>query len=386
MKSLLISAIAISATLWTVAANSGDQTNPELIPTPYSNYLQEDFQSYLEETTQWIRENRLYRTENKNLEVAVNSPFEFKPAKPEKGVLLIHGLSDSPYSFIDISGRLYEQGFLVRTVLLPGHGGKPADLMIPTIDNWLELIAHHTALLQQEVDQVWVGGFSTGANLAMIEAMNNPEVDGTLLFSPAFISQKPIDFLAPYAKHFIDWADNDPEVSITRFESLTMNGAALFYESSKMVREQLEQTPYDKPVFLTLSESDSVVDVERVYQYFNENLLNQHNHLTWLGERTFEEDKVSSYSMNLPEQRISSASHMSVLYSPTNQFYGSEGSIRICNNGQSQSKEDACNEGAETWFASFDYTESDRIYARLTWNPYFEESMLDMMGVISSIQ
>ena len=177
-------------------------------------------------------------------------------------------------------------------------------------------------------------------------------------------------------------ADIDPEVSITRFESLTMNAAALYYETAERVRGLIADEPFDRPVLFTISESDSVINADATYRLFRERFSHQNNRLIWFGERVFKQNDVIGYSMKLPEQRISTASHMSVLYSPENALYGREGSIRICNNGQAQVKEDACNDGAETWFSSFDYSEPGKIYARLTWNPYFEESMALVNQVI----
>ena len=339
----------------------------------------------MDETRQWLAKNRVFRSDDPTLEVSVNAPFELTPKQPTgKGILLIHGLSDSPYSFTDVADHLAKEGFLVRTVLLPGHGAKPADLMLPSIENWLELISHHTQLLASEVDEVWVGGFSTGANLALIEAYDNPNIAGALLFSPAIYSRKPLDFLAPYAKYVMDWADIDPEVSITRFDSLTMNAAALYYQTSRMVRDRIESRTFTRPVLFTISESDSVIDAEKTFDYFNTRFDNEHNKMLWFGERTFKQNSVVQYSMILPEKRISTASHMSVLYSPLNEFYGEQGSIRICNNGQTEAQEIACNDGAETWFSSFDYSEEGKIYARLTWNPYFKESMAMLSKVIKS--
>lgn len=378
-----ICAITLSTMLWSLTIASKNGLSPT--PTQFSEYLQEDFQQYLEETRAWIKQHREFRSDDHAFELSVNAPYELKPSTvARKGVLLIHGLSDSPYAFVDIAARLQKEGVLVRTVLLPGHGAKPVDLKLPTLDQWLELISHHIKLLQREVDDVWIGGFSTGANLALIEAANNPAISGTLLFSPAISSRKPLDFLAPYAKHLMDWADKDPEVSITRFESLTMNGAALFYQSSYLVRELLDDKPYTQPVFIGVSEHDSVVNVERIYQYFNDTFINPNNRFLWLGERQFDASNALSYSMHLPEQRIISGSHMSLLYAPDNPLYGEQGSIRICNNGQSQEKEDACNAGQTSWFSAFDHSEGDHIYARLTWNPYFEETMQAMMKVINA--
>lgn len=367
------------------AINGCSSKQVRLEPTRFSYFLQNDFDLYIAETRQWLRDNRVFRSNDPELEIQLNSPFEIKPQNASgKAVLLIHGLSDSPHSFSDISKKLADNGFLVRSLLLPGHGGKPEDLMLPTINDWLSLVEHHTRLLMNEVDEVWLAGFSTGANLALIEAINNTEVKGVVLFSPAIVSSKKLVFLAPIAKYFVDWADIDPEENITRFDSLTMNAAALYYQSSEIVRELLDSTHFERPAFFALSEHDSVVDSDAVYNYFKNCFTHQDKQMLWFGERQWEDEKISFYSMHKPAKRISTGSHMSVVYAPYNPFYGEEGSIRICNNGQNQNAEAACRSGAETWFSTYGYVEENKIHARLTWNPHFDAMMMQIMALLNA--
>ena len=49
------------------------------------------------------------------------APFELSGAD-DHGVLLIHGLTDSPYSLRRVGQILYERGFYVLGLRLPGHG------------------------------------------------------------------------------------------------------------------------------------------------------------------------------------------------------------------------------------------------------------------------
>jgi pimeloyl-ACP methyl ester carboxylesterase len=207
---------------------SNQPVQPEKQPSEnMANYLQNDFQQYIQDNQQWLRKNRMYLSQNPEQEILLNSPFELKPDQPNgKAALLVHGLSDSPFSFTDIAQELVEQGFLVRVILLPGHGSKPADLMLPELKDWTAIVRHHTDLLSKNYDDIWLGGYSTGANLVTIEAVENPDVDGLLLFSPAFEPQSSAVRFAPYARYLVDWAEVDPEDNIVKFESLAMNGAA----------------------------------------------------------------------------------------------------------------------------------------------------------------
>ena len=348
-------------------------------------YQQDSFDAYVNDTQDWLLKNRVFMTKDKQLEIQLNSPTEYQPAKPNgKAVLLVHGLGDSPYSFKDIATHLAEQGYLVRTVLLPGHGSRVGDLMQPNLEDWQGVVAHHTQLLEQEYDSVWLGGYSTGANLVTSQAMNDPKISGLLLFSPAFQPSSSAVQYAGLASYFVTWADQDPEDNVLRYNSLPMNGASVYYETSEVVREDLQDKHFDKPVFIMMSEGDSVIDTRFVQQAFTESMPNPNNVLIWQGETTLDDPRAVQYSMKIPEQRISNGSHMGLLFSPSNPYYGINGSEKICSNGQEEGLEAQCNATSEVWYSAWGYREEGKNHARLTYNPYFSDSMEKLDAVLNS--
>ncbi|WP_060981624.1 alpha/beta hydrolase [Vibrio splendidus] len=356
------------------------ETSPDL-----PNYQQDSFDAYVNDTQNWLLNNRVFMTEDKQLEIQLNSPTEYKPTEPNgKAVLLVHGLGDSPYSFNDIATHLAEQGYLVRTVLLPGHGSRVGDLMQPSLEDWQGVVAHHTKLLEQEYGSVWLGGYSTGANLVTSQAMHDPKVSGLLLFSPAFQPSSSAVQYAGLASYFVTWADQDPEDNVLRYNSLPMNGASVYYETSEVVREDLQDKHFDKPVFIMMSEGDSVIDTNYVQQAFTESMPNPSNVLIWQGETTLNDPRTIQYSMKLPEQRISNGSHMGLLFSPNNPYYGINGSEKICSNGQPEGFEEQCNTTNEVRYSAWGYQEDGKNHARLTYNPYFSDSMAKLDAVLNS--
>src|SRR5690606_2204589 len=92
------------------------------------------FADYQAKTRQMVAERRSFQSDDHAAEIRYNTPQEWRPDEQspspgaQRGILLAHGLGDSPFSFSDIGPALARQGFLVRTVLLPGHGTDPADL------------------------------------------------------------------------------------------------------------------------------------------------------------------------------------------------------------------------------------------------------------------
>lgn len=99
------------------------------------------FEHYQQQMEERIRRSRR-DLEEKNAEwiITANSPFQFLPKnpKPDKGIVLIHGLLDSPFKMQDLGRFFQTQGFLVHGILLEGHGTNPENLENVTYQEWIE--------------------------------------------------------------------------------------------------------------------------------------------------------------------------------------------------------------------------------------------------------
>ena len=67
-------------------------------------------------------------------------------------------------------------------LLLPGCGTMPEDMAAPTADDWRRVVNEQAAVLRRDLNQLepgtdgkprpmWLGGFSTGCNLALEAAL-----------------------------------------------------------------------------------------------------------------------------------------------------------------------------------------------------------------------
>ena len=65
-----------------------------------------------------------------------NRTYEMVPEQIRGGALLLHGLSDSPYSLRRLAEILYQRGFYVLALRLPGHGTIPAALTEVRWEDW----------------------------------------------------------------------------------------------------------------------------------------------------------------------------------------------------------------------------------------------------------
>ena len=164
------------------------------------------FEAYRQETIQRLEKRRDFQTADRKAELDWNAPREWRPeGQPQKGILLVHGLGDSPWTFHDIGQYLAAHGFLVRAVLLPGHGTRPEDLLHVKLRDWQRVVDEQTKALQKEVKEVYLGGFSLGGDLVLDYAYAHPEIAGLLLFSPAFKSDEPFAWVAPWISWAVPW-------------------------------------------------------------------------------------------------------------------------------------------------------------------------------------
>ncbi|MGR4069786.1 lysophospholipase [Halomonas sp. LR3S48] len=345
-------------------------------------YDQDSFDQYVRDTRAWIAENRAFLSDDHNLEIQLNTPFELRPDKPAKrGILFVHGLGASPWYFSDIATAMADDGWLVRSILLPGHGTRPADLMLPDSEDWEKTVAHHANLLAAEVDELWLGGFSTGGNLVTSHALSDENVAGLLLFSPGFYPDNGYLFLAPVISRLWDWVDIDDEDNIATYQSLPTRGAALYYRSVRAVQKDLKTARFDKPVLITMSQHDSVLDPSATLDAFQTRFPNQQSRFVWYGDAPQELDdpRITALASNLPDRRISTFSHMNVLFAPENTYYGEKGSHIILENGQDGIP---LPEDSNTlWFGAWGQIAAEKYHARLTWNPYF----LDLLDSIREV-
>ena len=349
------------------------------------------FDEYVKTTKQMLMTNRYFLTEHHEAEVAANAPFELRGKQigsPKKGILLVHGLGDSPWSFVDIGQALAKRGLLVRTVLLHGHGTRPADLIRADYKDWQKLVANHVALLKQDVDEVYLGGFSTGANLALLHAIDDTSIKGLVLFSPGFQANEPLVALTPLLALFSDWTRRSlPEktTNYVRYSAIPTNGFAQYYHTSQKVLDHFSKRGFTRPTAIIASEHDSIINAENTRTLFSNNFTHPSSRLLWYGSTpSGVSGNVHYINSAQPALRISNMSHLGMLFSPDNPYYGINGTERLCRNGQKAPNAlEHCRNGEAVWYGAKGYQEPDKIHARLTFNPQFAlmlESLSEALG------
>ncbi len=104
-----------------------------------------------------------------------------------RGVLLIHGLTGTPMEMRLLAKGLHSAGFTVQCVQLAGHCGSVEDLLNTGWRDWYGSVSVAAQTLRREVDELYVGGLSMGALLALKLAADRPDaVDGVGVYGATF--------------------------------------------------------------------------------------------------------------------------------------------------------------------------------------------------------
>jgi carboxylesterase len=127
-----------------------------------------------------------------------------------QGVLLIHGLTGTPAEMRRVGMGLHRAGFTVHGVQLAGHCGDMDDLLATGWRDWYASVERAAEALAGEVDQVFVAGLSMGALLALMLAIERPElVAGVGVYGATFRYDgwnipwtRHLSFLLPWFKRF----------------------------------------------------------------------------------------------------------------------------------------------------------------------------------------
>ncbi len=110
--------------------------------------------------------------------IDVGMPFLVKGKSKNVGVLLSHGYMAAPREVENLARYLGSIGFWVYVPRLKGHGTSPDDLATRSYQDWMVSIDRGYAIISSLCQRVVVGGFSTGAGLALDVAARVKEVAG----------------------------------------------------------------------------------------------------------------------------------------------------------------------------------------------------------------
>jgi len=122
-----------------------------------------------------------------------NKTFELAPSKIRGGALLVHGMSDSPYSMRALARICEQEGFYALAMRMPGHGTVPAGLERANWHDWTAAVRLGVRHVRQTIGDgkpIVLVGYSNGGALVLnyaidaIESGGLPRPDRLILVSP----------------------------------------------------------------------------------------------------------------------------------------------------------------------------------------------------------
>ncbi len=360
------------------------------------------FDDYVSSTQSMLREAHAKRTDSDAEKIiAGNAPFELKPTaknfsgktkKYRRGILLVHGLTDSPYFMRYLGEFFQQQGFRVMAILLPGHGTQPGDLLDVTWQEWAKAVAYGADRLQDEVGDLYLAGFSVGGALAVRHSLLDARVRGLFLFSPALKItpraalanlHKLYSWLIPFAK----WVDIKPDSDLYKYESLTKNAVYETHLLIKNMNAQLKSQAINLPVFAAASVDDVTVDTPATVQFIAR-LPHPNRHLVLYGNdldkkpSSFPAEKLEWVNSEFPEQKILSSAHTAIMLPPGDMHYGAKGSYSNCHHyyPSDMEKYEMCSKHPQRMLQGEITPENIKlgVMRRLMFNPNFELLKISM--------
>ncbi|WP_373031569.1 alpha/beta hydrolase [Sulfurovum sp.] len=244
--------------------------------------------------------NRLYRytrdsfSDPKRWKKAWNRSFELPVKNPKMGVLLLHGMSDSPYSLHTQAEYLHKHGVWVVAMRMPGHGTIPSGLREIKWQDMAAAVNIGMERLTQKLGDkpIHIMGYSTGAPLALnytLSALDDSSLtlpSSLIFYSPAIgvtkaaplaIWQSRIGHLFNLPK--LEWNSINPEFDPFKYASFAVNAGDQVYRVCNEVQKNLDKylsnskpkKPFP-PVLSFASIIDSTVTVSDTVHKFYERL------------------------------------------------------------------------------------------------------------------
>jgi hypothetical protein len=390
---LLLAACAAEAKLEPRHAPSGLET-----PLPAA-----DFAAYIERArTQIGAANAAIGKPLRPQVIEERAPFELRPdaarcrrdadGRYPRAVLLIHGLGATPYQMRDLGQRFAAACYLVRAILLPGHGSVPGDLLGVDDAAWIEAVRQGAASFQGLAEQLYLAGFGAGASLAIDYAEGEPAADapplgGLVLLAPALARPGALEILARGgfgfgapggADGFVQLLPDDDPV---RYLSIARDAGTQL--GALIDRLDARQRPLALPVFLALDADDVTIDVPAARRWFCRQLIGPRV-LVWYGP-----DRAPIDGCRFVEARASDRwpgvldlAHPALPIAPDDPHYGVAGDYLDCAHYYWQSDtpnwlicQDPARTPANSDVRYGEITEDNlaaHVIRRLTFNPDFD--------------
>jgi alpha-beta hydrolase superfamily lysophospholipase len=255
-----------------------------------------------------------------------NRSYELPVESSLGGALLVHGLTDSPYSLRLTAEILHQSGYHVLGLRLPGHGTTPLALRQAEVEDWraaVRVAYDHLVETVGEDGPILIAGYSNGGALALDLALDSldddrlPTPDRVVLFSPAIGITRAaalarihrlLNWMPWFSK--LGWGSVEPELDPFKYSSFPNDAGYLTHVLTRSVRGRLAEIQGREiaerfPAVLTfMSLADATVMVEAVVEGLHDRLIDGDSELVIFDINR--QAKMLDFFATDPAQRLSS--------------------------------------------------------------------------------
>lgn len=212
-----------------------------------------------------------------------NRSFVSDVEKPIGGALLIHGLSDAPYSLRALSDSLHKAGYTVIDLRVPGHGTCPKALADSSWEDWAAAVRVAMAGLRERLPAgapTIMVGYSNGGALSvnyvttsLLKGKDAPPLPNALVLISPMIGITPLaEFTELYpivstisGEKKLSWSGVEPEIDPFKYSSWPINASLQAFRITRHVEQSIATLAANggmknfPPVLVIQSAADSTV-------------------------------------------------------------------------------------------------------------------------------
>jgi len=310
------------------------------------------------------------------------------------GFLMLHGLTDSPYTLKAMAYSLAQRYpcALLRGLLLPGHGTLPGDTLNMKYEQWQATTAFGIESFRSLVDELYLVGYSTGSSLSLDYVTSHPDdelIAGLIMLSPALKASSDSAALAPWLRHIKRWLNIEADSDAAKFESFSLNAAAEFYQLTRGLSAAV-RSPMQMPVFMAVSGDDATIDAEAAREFFCAKTNPVNRSMIWYqAEASGSKPAAVCSGMELvmaadSAYRLISYSHTSITLPPDDPHYGFDANYRNCLHypENSADRSDCLTEDSKSFYGEhsllIDGRYEGKLLRRATFNPRYEQMLMSI--------
>ncbi len=200
---------------------------------------------------------RKARSNPSNYPTDWNRTYELVPAEIKGGALLVHGLTDGPYSMRRTAELLRDNGIYAFCPRMPAHGTVPGALTSVIWQDWQAAVRFGARHVRQKIGEgkpFYLVGYSNGGALVVQYSLETlagapgPKADRIVLFSP-MIGIVPFTAIAKVvsALAFVPyfeksrWLDVLPEYNSFKYNSFPVNAARQTLDLTHVLQAEIQK-------------------------------------------------------------------------------------------------------------------------------------------------